>query len=50
MTTLDALRLLIANGRTAGLADKAARLCTLGLISEADMDAVTAELDRRDNQ
>lgn len=45
MTTLDVLRLLIANGRTVGLADKAARLCMLGLISEADRGVVTDEID-----
>lgn len=48
MTVLDALHLLIANRRTVGLADKAKRLCSLGLISPVDKDAIITEIEDRE--
>lgn len=48
MTVLDALRWLIADGRTAGLADKTAQLCTLRLISAAERDTVIQEIAGRE--
>jgi len=41
---MEVLRLLIAGGRTDGLADQTTRLCSLGLISAADRDIVHTEI------